>query len=172
MVSKKDENKMNYKYKSLFDVWEKSCEGYGDLIAFSDNKEQETITFKQAFRELCFLAQELQKLGLLRYDHVCLFACNSPRWLIIEQAIITLGAVCVSKTSEINIKELDYVFNNSDSVALITDKKEIINLPLRVFRNYRLLSLRILEKMLNLYYIWEMKMQNTPPRTNLIKYII
>ena len=118
---------MGYKYKSLFDVWQVSCKKYSELIAFSDNKEEVNITYKQAFRELCFLAQEFQKSGLKKYDHVCLFACNSPRWLIIEQAIITLGAVCVSKTSEINIKELDYVYNNSDSVVLITDKKDIIN---------------------------------------------
>ena len=118
---------MDYKYKSLFDLWEKSCIKYSDLTAFSDNQEQIQITFKQAFRELCFLTQQFKKFGLSRYDHICLFACNTPRWLILEQAIITLGAVCVSKTSEINIKELDYVFNNSDSSALITDKKEIIN---------------------------------------------
>ena len=118
---------MKYKYKSLFDVWQVSCKKYSDLIAFSDNKEKVQITYKQAFKELCFLAQEFQTLGLKKYDHVCLFAGNSPRWLIIEQAIITLGAVCVSKNSEINIKELDFVFNNSDSIALITDKMEIIN---------------------------------------------
>ncbi len=118
---------MKYRYKTLFDLWAQSCGEYGDLVAFSDNKEQVKITYKQAFRELCFLAQEFKELGLERFEHVCLFACNSPSWLILEQAIITLGAVCVSKTSEINIKELDYVFNNSDSVALITDKKDIIN---------------------------------------------
>ena len=133
---------MDYKYKSLFDVWQDSCKKYSELTAFSDNKEEVNITYKQAFRELCFLAQEFQKLGLKRYDHVCLFACNTPRWLIIEQSVITLGAVCVSKTSEINIKELDYVFNNSDSVVLITDKKDIISHFLESER-------------LNLYYILE-----------------
>ena len=114
------------RYCSLFDLWNRTCSVYGDKIAFTDNTEQENITYEQAFREICFLAEKLKEFGIKRFDNVCLFAVNSPRWLIIEQAVITLGAVCVSKTSEINITELDYVFNNSDSVALITDNPEII----------------------------------------------
>ncbi len=118
---------MGYKYRSLFDLWQQSCLRYENLTAFSDNTEGVSVTYKEAFRELCYLTSKFQEFGLKRYDNVCLFAVNFPRWLIIEQAIITLGAVCVSKTSEINIKELDYVFNNSDSVVLVTDNKDIIN---------------------------------------------
>lgn len=115
------------KYFSLFDMWKQTCSVYGDKIAFTDNTESEYISYRQAFREVCFLAEKLQKFGLKRFDNVCLFAVNSPRWLVLEQAVITLGAVCVSKTSEINIKELDFVFTNSESVALITDNVDIIN---------------------------------------------
>lgn len=116
-----------YKYKSLFDLWKQSCNEYSELVLFTDNQENFQITYGQAFREVCFLAEKFQKLGIKRFDNVCLFAVNSPRWLILEQAVITLGAVCVSKTSEINIKELDYVFHNSESCVLITDNSEIIN---------------------------------------------
>ena len=116
-----------FKYKSLFDLWKQSCEKYSDFVLFTDNKEALQITYKQAFCEVCFLAEKFKNLGIERFNHVCLFAINSPRWLIIEQAIITLGAVCVSKTSEINIKELDYVFHNSESCVLITDNADIIN---------------------------------------------
>lgn len=115
------------KYNSLFDMWKKTCSVYADKVAFVDNNEFVQITYKQAFREVCFLTEKLQNLKLERFDNVCLFAVNSPRWLIIEQSIITLGAVCVSKSSEINFWELDYVFNNSESVALITDNSDIIN---------------------------------------------
>ena len=117
----------NYKYKSLFDLWKKTCGKYQDNIAFTDNINSIEITYKQAFNELCFLIEKLSKLGLKKADNVCLFAANCPRWLIIEQAIITLGGVCVSKTSEINIKELNFVFENSDCIALITDSSEVID---------------------------------------------
>ena len=117
----------NYKYKSLFDLWKKTCDKYQDSIAFTDNTNSIEITYKQTFHELCFLTEKLSKLGLKKSDNVCLFAANFPRWLIIEQAIITLGGVCVSKTSEISIKELNFVFENSDCVALITDSSEVID---------------------------------------------
>ena len=119
--------KKNYKYKSLFDLWKKTCGKYQDNIAFTDNINSIEITYKQAFNELCFLIEKLSKLGLNKSDNVCLFAANFPRWLIIEQAIITLGGVCVSKTSEISIKELNFVFENSDCIALITDSSEVID---------------------------------------------
>mgnify|MGYP005770067189 CR=1 FL=1 len=119
--------KREYKYKSLFDLWKKACDKYQDSIAFTDSTNSINITYKQAFNELCFLAEKLSNLGLKKQDNVCLFAANFPGWLIIEQAIITLGGVCVSKTSEINIKELDYVFEDSDCIALITDNSEIID---------------------------------------------
>ena len=115
------------KYLSLFDLWKKSCEEFSDKIAFSDNQEKSNITYNQAFRQLCFLTEKFQQFGLKRLDKVCLFAVNFPQWLILEQAIITLGSICVSKTSEIDIKELDYVFSNSDSVGLITDNADIIS---------------------------------------------
>lgn len=117
----------NYKYKSLFDLWKKTCGKYQDNIAFTDNTNSIEITYKQAFNELCFLTEKLSKLGLKKADNVCLFAANFPRWLILEQAIITLGGVCVSKTSEISIKELNFVFENSDCIALITDSSEVID---------------------------------------------
>lgn len=114
------------KYKSLFDMWKQSCLKYSDKVAFTDYRQVESLTYKQAFRELCFLAEKFKDIGFERFDHICLFAVNFPRWLVLEQAIITLGAVCVSKTSDLNISELDYVFRNSDSVGLITDNIDIV----------------------------------------------
>lgn len=117
----------NYKYKSLFDLWKKTCDTYQDQVAFSDSRNITNITFRQAFKELCFFSEYFSHLGLKKSDKVCLFAANFPRWLIIEQAIITNGAVCVSKTSDISFKELNFVFENSDCIALITDNSDIID---------------------------------------------
>ena len=119
--------KESFRYRSLFDLWKQTCERFQDKIAFSDVKSNVNITYNQAFKELCFLSEKFSEYGLHRNDKICLFAINSPRWLIIEQAIINIGAICVSKTSDINIQELCYVFDNSDSIALITDNLEIID---------------------------------------------
>lgn len=113
-------------YKSLFDIWKQSAEKYTDRIALTDNSEGMNISYKEAFRRICFIASKFQKFGLQRFDNVSLFMVNSPEWLIIEQAIITNGAVCVAKSSEIVMSELDYVFHNSNSVALITDSEQVL----------------------------------------------
>ena len=123
-------------YKSLFDIWKKASKQYSELIAFSDYTEKTDITYKEAFRQVCFLAEKFKDYGLKRFEHVSLFAVNFPIWLILEQAIITLGAVCVSKTSDMNVSELEYVYNNSDSIALITDNINIINFFIEKDKNF------------------------------------
>lgn len=114
------------KYKSLFDIWQTVCHKYKDSVAFLDNKNGLKITYKQSFRILCFLSQKLKEFGLERFDHVSLFASNSPYWLIVEQAVITLGGVIIAKSPEIIISELEYVYEQSDSKILITDSVEIL----------------------------------------------
>lgn len=115
------------KYTSLIEIWKDSGSKYPNTVAFSDNESKIQITYKQAYREVCFLAEKFKDFGISEFDRVCLFAKNQPEWLIIEQAVITLGAVCVAKTSEIDINELIWVFENSESSALITDSTDLIN---------------------------------------------
>ncbi len=115
------------KYTSLIEIWKDSGSKYPNTVAFSDNESKVQITYKQAYREVCFLAEKFKDFGTSEFDRVCLFAKNQPEWLILEQAVITLGAVCVAKTSEIDINELIWVFKNSESSALITDSTDLIN---------------------------------------------
>ena len=117
---------MNMMYNSLLDVWKYACSNYSGNIAFSDKDEKVRLSYKQAFRLMVSLSSIFKKFGIERFDRVCLFAKNSPYWLVIEQAVIVNGAVCVSKTSEIDINELIYVFENSESSALITDSYDLI----------------------------------------------
>jgi len=49
-------------FTSLFDIWKNSCEKYSDLVAFSNFDDTENITYKEAFRELCFLSENLEIL--------------------------------------------------------------------------------------------------------------
>ena len=115
------------KYTSLIEIWKDSSSKYPNTVAFSDNESKIQITYKQAYREVCFLAEKFKDFGISEFDRVCLFAKNQPEWLILEQAVITLGAVCVAKTSEIDINELIWVFENSESSTLITDSTDLIN---------------------------------------------
>lgn len=114
-------------YTSLFDLWKQSSEKFKDKIALSDGSGKVQISYRRAFKEICYFASLYSSWGIQSSDKVCIFSENNPHWLLLEQAAITLGAVSVAKNSMNSIEELDYVFHNSDSVALISDKLEIIN---------------------------------------------
>ena len=114
-------------YKSLFDIWKYAAEKFKENILFSDNTQNRVVSYKDAFNLVCFLAEIFQNKGIKRFDKVSLFAVNSPDWLILEQAVITLGAICVSKPPDVSMSEFEYAFLNSNSCSLITDNYEIID---------------------------------------------
>ncbi len=126
----------SFKYNSLAQIWHRSYEKYPDSIAFCDKDLKTQITYKEAYFLLAFLKKEFIKLGIKQNENISLFAINSPYWLIIEQAIISAGGVCVSKTSQISIEELDYIFTNSDSKALIVDSVDIIDYFIKKDENF------------------------------------
>ena len=106
-------------YSSVFEIWKDAVKKFPQRVALSDGTSE--ITFLTAYRETCYLAECYKKFGVEKGDKVCIFAENSPHWLLIEQGAICIGAISVAKNSKIGIKELDYVFKNSDSTSLITD---------------------------------------------------
>lgn len=115
-------------YNCLLDIWRKSAVDFGDKIALTDVFETDKISYKTAFREICYLAGIFKSFGIEKGDKICFFAQNFPHWLLIEQAGISLGSISVSKNSQnSSIKELEYIFYNSESCALICDSFEIIN---------------------------------------------
>lgn len=113
-------------YNSVFDIWKDAVKKFPDKVALSDGNSFNDITFQTAFREICYLAECYKNFGISKGDKVCIFAENSPHWLLLEQGVICIGAISVAKNSKIGINELDYVFKNSDSTSLITDNPEII----------------------------------------------
>ncbi len=114
-------------YRVLLDIWRESAEKFSDKIALTDVFNSENISYKTAFREICYLAEVFKSYGLQKNDKICLFAQNFPHWLLIEQAGISLGAISVAKNSQNGISELEYIFNNSESTALVCDNVDIIN---------------------------------------------
>ena len=49
-------------YRVLLDIWRESAEKFSDKIALTDVFNSENISYKTAFREICYLA-EVFKIG-------------------------------------------------------------------------------------------------------------
>lgn len=114
-------------YSCLLDIWRESAEKYDNQIALTDVFGSANISYKTAFKEICYLAGVFKKFGVVKGDKICLFAQNFPHWLLIEEAGIALGGISVAKNSQNNIKELEYIFYNSESSVLISDNIDIID---------------------------------------------
>lgn len=123
-------------YNSVFEIWKAAAKKFPDKIALSDGKSFNEISFQTAFREICHLAECFKNFGIDKGERVCIFAENFPHWLLLEQAAICLGAISVAKNSQVNINELDYVFQNCTPSALITDKAEIIDFFINRHQNF------------------------------------
>lgn len=72
------------------------------------------------FRDICNqVAKGLLALGIKKGDHVAMWATNRPEWLIAMFATAKIGAVLVTVNTNYKVYELEYLLQQSDSIALI-----------------------------------------------------
>jgi long-chain acyl-CoA synthetase len=127
---------------SLPQIWSLTAQNFGDLIALHDphSKPEVKLTYAQLNRKIKQFAAALQGLGINLGDKVALFADNSPRWFIADQGIIAAGAANAVRSAGAERRELLYILEDSDSIALVVEdlktldklKPEIDNLPIRL----------------------------------------
>ena len=99
----------------------------GNKLAVSDlrgkNKE------KYSYNELADLIDKASKvlfsLGIRRGDVVTIISENSPRWLIVDQALMRLGAIDSVRGCNSPSIELEYIIEHSNSVGLVVQSTEI-----------------------------------------------
>lgn len=86
-----------------------------------------TLSVKQLREHILFFGDVLLKNGINSTDKVCLFAENHPNYTVFEQAILSINAVCVPRGGKSPLSELEYIYKDSDSCAVITDSLNIVN---------------------------------------------
>lgn len=80
-----------------------------------------TITYAGLHQFIRQFAAGLQQLGVQVGDRIALFADNSPRWLITDLGILTVGAADVVRSADADRDELLFIAENSGSTALIVE---------------------------------------------------
>ncbi|MHA1386263.1 MAG: AMP-binding protein [Candidatus Helarchaeota archaeon] len=86
-------------------------------IIYGDEK----ITWKQLLSRINKLANGLKSLGIKKGDKVSFLFYNSPQFLESNLAIQSLGAIPVPMNFRYVASEMEFLLNNSDSVAFIFD---------------------------------------------------
>ncbi len=113
--------------KLIHEIISESSKKYGSHIALSDDYSGYTTTYKQMEQDIIYASAALQSLGIEKGMHLAQFSENSSKWMILDQAILRCGAVNAVRGSLAPINELEYIYEQSDSIALITDSKSVIN---------------------------------------------
>lgn len=112
---------------SLCQLWEENAHKYNDNVAIVDEETGYSFTYNELNNSIKDIAKVLQTFGIKKGDKVCLFAENHPKWVVIDQAILTTGAISVVRGSLVPVSELEYIYNHSDSIFFITDSIDLIN---------------------------------------------
>jgi len=79
----------------------------------------------------CF-ATGLRVLGLKRGDRVAILSENRPEWTLADFAIVCLGAVSVPVYPTLLGWQIEYIINDSGSVAIVASTEEQLNKVLEI----------------------------------------
>ena len=114
---------------SLPEIWQIITDKFAQTVALNAPhlKPQVKITYQELYQKILAFAIGLQTLGIQAQDKVALFADNSPRWFIADQGIMTAGAVDAVRSATAETQELSYIFQDSDSVALVVENQKTLD---------------------------------------------
>ncbi len=110
--------KMLFTEDTMGDFFEKQVEKNPekDFMVYPDRDLR--FTYKEFDERVNMLAKGLLTLGIVKGDHVGIWARNVPDWLTFMFATAKIGAVLVTVNTAYKGHELEYVLKQSDMKAL------------------------------------------------------
>ena len=108
-------------------LWDYLKISHGEIIAVNDlrGKNKEKYSYRQLAENITKVSKAFYELGVRYGDVVTLISENSPRWLIVDQAIMRLGAIDAVRGTSSPSHELDYIIDHSKSIGLIVESKDV-----------------------------------------------
>lgn len=111
---------------NFYNYWVSLVSNYSNRMAFQDPYLREDYSFREAFSAIKKFACGLQSLGLKKSQHVSIFSENSVRWMIADQALLISGMVDAVRGIGASQTELEYILEQSDSVALFVENLSVL----------------------------------------------
>ena len=108
-------------------IWENLKFKCGDTLALCDlrGKYKEKFSYSQLADLITKVSFSFKNYGLAKGDVVTVISENSPRWLLVDQGLMRLGAINAVRGINSPSVELNYIIEHSNSVGLIVQSKEI-----------------------------------------------
>jgi long-chain acyl-CoA synthetase len=114
---------------SIPEIWAIVAAKCGDVIALNapHQKPPLALTYQELATQIQLFATGLQGLGVQPHTGVAIFADNSPRWLIVDQATMMTGAFNAVRSSQAEAQELLSILDNSEAKTLIVEDLKTLN---------------------------------------------
>ena len=128
--------------QAVSDIWSIAAQRFSSITAlYAPHFNPEVkLTYVELYEQIYQFATGLQILGVQPGDRICLFADNSPRWLIADQGMMMAGAVNAVRSCQADRDELLFILQNSGSTGLVVEdlatlkklRSFLTDLPLRL----------------------------------------
>ena len=107
-------------------IWEKLKFKCGDTLAVCNlrGKYKERFSYSELADLITQVSFSFKNYGLVKRDVVTVISENSPRWLVVDQGLMRLGAINAVRGINSPSVELDYIIEHSNSVGLVVQSKE------------------------------------------------
>ncbi len=108
-------------------MWPLLKEAHGSILALDAPHAvcPEKVTYEELANKISLAASSFSKLGIRSGDVVALFSENSPRWLIVDQGLMRLGAANAVRGVSAPVDELRYILEDSKAVGLIVQNDQL-----------------------------------------------
>tara|TARA_Y100001933_G_C19007149_1_gene567101 strand:+ start:2768 stop:4690 length:1923 start_codon:yes stop_codon:yes gene_type:complete len=108
----------------IWDFLEDKC---GDKLAVKDlrGESKKKLTYSELSNYIKKASKAFFKLNLKKSDVVTVISENSPKWLIVDQGLMRIGAINAVRGCNSPAVELDYIINHSKSVGLVVQSREV-----------------------------------------------
>ena len=95
------------------------------FLGFKRGGRWETITWAEAARQVCLLAESLRRIGLQDGDRVALVSENRPEWCIADLGIMAAGLVTVPAYVTNTERDHVHILDNSGARAVIVSTEKL-----------------------------------------------
>jgi long-chain acyl-CoA synthetase len=115
-------------WKVVPDIWESLAGIIPNKTMLSDpvHGDKVDLTFSECNNLITTASAAMQKMNLLPGDCVSIFAENSYKWLIIDQAVMKSGSSNSVRGALAPTAELHYIYENSKSTALVVESPNLL----------------------------------------------
>ncbi|MBW4464349.1 MAG: AMP-binding protein [Pegethrix bostrychoides GSE-TBD4-15B] len=118
--------------QSLPGIWSQIAQRpeIASLVALHDphSNPEVTLTYGQLCQQIQQFGAGLQALDVQPQERIAQFSDNSPRWMVADQGVMSVGAVNAVRGAQADPKELGFILENSDSIGLIAQDLETVEL--------------------------------------------